>query len=422
MKKIIINGNKKLSGTIRISGAKNAAVALIPAAIISDEPSTICNIPEISDINSLESILSFLDIKTKRATESMIIDPTNMHNKSIPEEISSKLRASYYFMGALLTKYKYVEMNFPGGCKIGSRPINYHLEGFKKLGATVTEKGNKYIIKAEKLKGADITLEKASVGATINIMLAAIKAEGVTTINNAAKEPEIINVAQFLKSMGAKISGEGTETITITGVEYLSNGQTEVIPDRIEAGTYVIIGSLIGENLKIDNIVPEHLKSLTDKLKEANANIQIGIDNIICNKSDNLKATDIVTSYYPAFPTDLQQPFSVFTTQCEGQSTIKETLYENRFMHIPYLNKMGANIKIENDTAIVIGKTKLIGTEVVATDLRAGASLVIAGLIAENRTIISEVEHILRGYEGIIEKLTNVGADIKIVEEIPINS
>ena len=422
MKKIIINGNKKLSGTIRISGAKNAAVALIPAAIISDEPSTICNIPEISDINSLESILSFLDIKTKRATESMIIDPTNMHNKSIPEEISSKLRASYYFMGALLTKYKYVEMNFPGGCKIGSRPINYHLEGFKKLGATVTEKGNKYIIKAEKLKGADITLEKASVGATINIMLAAIKAEGVTTINNAAKEPEIINVAQFLKSMGAKISGEGTETITITGVEYLSNGQTEVIPDRIEAGTYVIIGSLIGENLKIDNIVPEHLKSLTDKLKEANANIKIGIDNIICNKSDNLKATDIVTSYYPAFPTDLQQPFSVFTTQCEGQSTIKETLYENRFMHIPYLNKMGANIKIENDTAIVIGKTKLIGTEVVATDLRAGASLVIAGLIAENRTIISEVEHILRGYEGIIEKLTNVGADIKIVEEIPINS
>ncbi len=422
MKKIIINGNKKLSGTIRISGAKNAAVALIPAAIISDEPSTICNIPEISDINSLESILSFLDIKTKRATESMIIDPTNMHNKSIPEEISSKLRASYYFMGALLTKYKYVEMNFPGGCKIGSRPINYHLEGFKKLGATVTEKGDKYIIKAEKLKGTDITLEKASVGATINIMFVAIKAEGTTTINNAAKEPEIINVAQFLKSMGAKISGEGTEKITITGVEYLSKGQTEVIPDRIEAGTYVIMGSLIGENLKIDNIVPEHLKSLTDKLKEANANIQIGIDNIMCNKSDNLKAIDIVTSYYPAFPTDLQQPFSVFTTQCEGQSTIKETLYENRFMHVPYLNKMGANIKTKKDTAIVIGKTKLVGTEVVATDLRAGASLVIAGLIAENKTTISEVEHILRGYEGIIEKLTNVGADIKIVEEIPVNS
>lgn len=422
MKKIIINGNKKLSGTIRISGAKNAAVALIPAAIISDEPSTICNIPEISDINSLESILSFLDIKTKRATESMIIDPTNMHNKSIPEEISSKLRASYYFMGALLTKYKYVEMNFPGGCKIGSRPINYHLEGFKKLGAIVEEKGDKYIIKAEKLTGADITLEKASVGATINIMFAAIKAEGITTISNAAKEPEIINIAQFLKSMGAKISGEGTEIITITGVNYLSKGQTEVIPDRIEAGTYVIMSSLIGENLKIDNIVPEHLKSLTDKLEEANANIQIGIDNIICNKSDNLKAIDIVTSYYPAFPTDLQQPFSVFTTQCEGQSTIKETLYENRFMHVPYLNKMGANIKTEKDTAIVIGKTKLAGTEVVATDLRAGASLVIAGLIAENKTIISEVEHILRGYEGIIEKLTNVGADIKIVEEIPVNS
>lgn len=422
MKKIIINGNKKLSGTIRISGAKNAAVALIPAAIIADEPSTICNIPEISDINSLEDILSFLNIKTKRATESMIIDPTNMQNKSIPEEISNKLRASYYFMGALLTKYKYVEMNFPGGCKIGSRPINYHLEGFKKLGATVEEQGDKYIIKAEHLKGTTIDLEKASVGATINIMLASVKAEGTTTINNAAKEPEIINVAQFLKSMGAKITGEGTKTITITGVTHLTKGQTEVIPDRIEAGTYVIIGALIGENLKIDNIIPEQLKSLTDKLQEANANIQIGLDNIICNKTDKLKAVNITTSYYPNFPTDLQQPFSVFTTQCDGQSTIKETLYENRFMHVPYLNKMGANIKTKQDTAIINGKTPLVGTDVIATDLRAGASLIIAGLIAQNKTTISEVEHILRGYEGIIEKLTNVQADIKIIEEIPINN
>ena len=253
-------------------------------------------------------------------------------------------------------------------------------------------------------------------------MFAATKAEGTTTINNAAKEPEIINVAQFLKSMGAKISGEGTETITITGVDRLSKGQTEVIPDRIEAGTYVIIGSLIGKNLKIDNIIPKHLQALIHKLQEANANIQVGIDNITCNKNDNLKAINIVTSYYPDFPTDLQQPFSVFTTQCEGKSMIKETLYENRFMHVPYLNKMGANIKTEKDTAIIIGKTQLVGTDVVATDLRAGASLVIAGLIAEDKTIISEVEHILRGYEGIIEKLTNVGADIKIVEEIPVNS
>lgn len=422
MKKIIINGNKKLTGTIRISGAKNAAVALIPAAIIADEPSTICNIPEISDINSLEDILSFLNVSTKRATESMVIDPTNMQNKSIPEEISSKLRASYYFMGALLTKYKYVEMNFPGGCKIGSRPINYHLEGFKKLGATVEEIGDKYIIKAKQLKGATINLEQASVGATINIMLAAVKAEGITIINNAAKEPEIINVAQFLKSMGAKITGEGTKTITITGVNHLTKGQTEVIPDRIEAGTYVIIGALLGENLKIDNIIPQQLKALTTKLQEANANIQIGLDNIICNKSTDLKAVDIITSYYPDFPTDLQQPFSVFTTQCKGQSTIKETLYENRFMHVPYVNKMGADIKTKKDTAIVKGKTPLVGTEVTATDLRAGAALIIAGLIAQGKTTISQVEHILRGYEGIIEKLTNVQADIKIIEEIPINN
>ncbi len=421
MKKIIINGKKDLSGTIRISGAKNAAVALIPAAIISDEISTICNIPEISDINSLEDILSFLNITTKRATESMIIDPTTMVNKAIPEEISSKLRASYYFMGALLAKYKYVEMNFPGGCKIGTRPINYHLDGFKKLGATVKEQGDKYIIKAEQLIGTDIKLEKASVGATINIMLVATKAQGVTTIDNAAKEPEIINIAEFLNSMGAKISGAGTETIIIEGVEYLKKGEIEVIPDRIEAGTYVIMGSLIGEKLKIDNIIPEHIKALTDKLQEANANITIERDHIICNKQEKLKSVNIETFYYPGFPTDLQQPFSVFLTQCDGISKIKETMYENRFMHIPYLNEMGANIVTNSDLATIKGKTQLIGKEVVATDLRAGAALVIAGLISQGTTTIDKVEHILRGYEGIIEKLTNVGADIKIVEEIPCN-
>jgi UDP-N-acetylglucosamine 1-carboxyvinyltransferase len=421
VKKIIINGKKDLSGTIRISGAKNAAVALIPAAIISDEISTICNIPEISDINSLEDILSFLNITTKRATESMIIDPTTMTNKAIPEEISSKLRASYYFMGALLTKYKYVEMNFPGGCKIGTRPINYHLEGFKKLGATVKEQGDKYIIKADQLIGTNIKLEKASVGATINIMLVATKAKGITTIDNAAKEPEIINIAEFLNSMGAKISGAGTKTITIEGVEYLKKGEIEVIPDRIEAGTYVIMGTLIGENLKIDNIIPEHIKALTDKLQEANANITIERDHIICNKQEKLKPVNIETSYYPFFPTDLQQPFGVFLTQCDGISNIKETMYENRFMHIPYLNKMGANIKTNKNTATIKGKTQLIGKEVIATDLRAGAALVIAGLISQGTTTIDEVEHILRGYEGIIEKLTNVGADIKIVEEIACN-
>ena len=417
MKKIIINGQNELEGTIRISGAKNAAVAIIPAAIMTDEEATICNVPEISDIDSLEEILSFLNVDVKRATESMIINPKNMENKVIPTEISSKLRASYYFMGALLAKYKYVEMYFPGGCKIGSRPINLHLEGFKKLGATVEEENDKYIIKADKLKGAQMYLDVASVGATINIMLAATKAEGTTIIENAAREPEIVNVATFLNNMGAKIVGAGTSVIKIKGVKKLTKGFAEIIPDRIEAGTYTIIGALLGKPLKISNIIPEHIEALTSKLKEAGADIEIEEDTIICKKVDNLKPVNIKTYYYPGFATDLQQPFSVFLTQCKGKSQIEETIYENRYMHVEYLNKMGANIETNNRIATVHGKTELKGEEVVATDLRAGAALIIAGLIAEGKTTINKVEHILRGYEGIIEKLSNVGADIKIEEK-----
>lgn len=417
MKKIIINGQNELEGTIRISGAKNAAVAIIPAAIMTDEEATICNVPEISDIDSLEEILNFLNVDVKRATESMIINPKNMENKVIPTEISSKLRASYYFMGALLAKYKYVEMYFPGGCKIGSRPINLHLEGFKKLGATVEEENDKYIIKADKLKGAQMYLDVASVGATINIMLAATKAEGTTIIENAAREPEIVNVATFLNNMGAKIVGAGTSIIKIKGVKKLTKGFAEIIPDRIEAGTYTIIGALLGKPLKISNIIPEHIEALTSKLKEAGADIEIEEDSIICKKIDNLKPVNIKTYYYPGFATDLQQPFSVFLTQCKGKSQIEETIYENRYMHVEYLNKMGANIETNNRIATVHGKTELKGEEVVATDLRAGAALIIAGLIAEGKTTINKVEHILRGYEGIIEKLSNVGADIKIEEK-----
>ena len=417
MKKIIINGKNELNGTIRISGAKNAAVAIIPAAILTDEEATICNVPEISDIDSLEEILSFLNIDVKRATESMIINPKNMENKVIPTEISSKLRASYYFMGALLAKYKYVEMYFPGGCKIGSRPINLHLEGFKKLGATVEEENDKYIIKADKLKGAQMYLDVASVGATIKIMLAATKAEGTTIIENAAREPEIVNVATFLNNMGAKIVGAGTSVIKIKGVKKLTKGFAEIIPDRIEAGTYTIIGALLGNPLKISNIIPEHIEALTSKLKEAGADIEIEEDSIICKKVDNLKPVNIKTYYYPGFATDLQQPFSVLLTQCKGKSQIEETIYENRYMHVEYLNKMGANIETNDRIAKINGKTELKGEEVIATDLRAGAALVIAGLIAEGKTTINKVEHILRGYEGIIEKLSNVGADIKIEEK-----
>ncbi len=416
MKRIIINGKKKLKGTIRISGAKNAAVAIIPAAILAESEATICNVPEISDIESLEEILEFLNVDVKRATETIVINTKNMKNRVIPSEISNKLRASYYFMGALLAKYKYVEMYFPGGCKIGKRPINLHLEGFKKLGATITEDGDKYIIEAEELKGSNIYLDVASVGATINLMLAATKAEGITTIENAAREPEIVNIATFLNNMGANITGAGTSIIKIKGVEKLTSGFAEIIPDRIEAGTYTIMGCLLGENLKISNIIPEHIEALTSKLIESGADITVEDDSVICNAVPKLNKVNIKTYYFPGFATDLQQPFSTYLTQCSGKSKVEETIYENRFMHVEYLNKMGANITTKDRIAIIEGPTPLKGQDVVATDLRAGAALVIAGLIAEGETTIEEVEHILRGYEGIIEKLTNVGASIKLEE------
>lgn len=416
MKIMEIEGNRELSGTIRISGAKNATVALIPAAILTDEEATICNVPEITDTDALCDILNELNVDVKRASESIIINPKNMINIEIAEKFSKKLRASYYFMGVLLGKYKKAVMYFPGGCSIGARPIDLHLKGFEALGATVKNEKNKYIVEAQELHGANIYLDIASVGATINIMLAAVKAKGTTVIDNAAKEPEIVNVATFLNNMGARISGAGTSTIKIEGVETLHKCFHEVIPDRIEAGTYIIIGALCGKNLKIDNIIPDHVDSLLSKLEEIGTELEVGTDYVIISKSDTYKSTTIKTLVYPGFPTDLQQPFTVLLTQCNGKSKVTETIWENRFMHIPYLNDLGADITVKNQTATIIGPTKLTGTSVVATDLRAGAAMVAAGLLAEGTTTITNVEHILRGYEQIVEKLTSVGAKIKIRE------
>lgn len=411
-----INGGNRLEGTIRISGAKNSSVALIPAAILADTEVTICNVPEILDTDSLSDILKYLGASVKRASESIVIDPSTIVSRVIPEDISKKLRASYYFMGALLGKYKSVEMYFPGGCSIGARPIDLHLKGFEALGAKVLVKGNKYIVKADELKGANIYLDIASVGATINIMLAAVKAKGVTVIENAAKEPEIVNVATFLNNMGANIKGAGTSSIRIEGVKSLKGCFHEVIPDRIEAGTYIILGVLLGHNLKISNIIPSHLEALTSKLIEMGCKLEFGPDYIVCDALDNYKSIDIKTLVYPGFPTDLQQPMTVLLTQCNGKSIVEETIYENRFMHVSYLNKLGANIKVSGKKAIVNGPTLLHGEEVTATDLRAGAALVLAGLIATGKTVIYNVEHILRGYESIVEKLVDVGANLSIKE------
>ena len=380
MKQIKIEGKHVLEGTIRISGAKNRAVALIPASLLSD-------------------------------------GVVNLVNREIPEMISSKLRASYYFMSALLGKYKKVEMYFPGGCSIGARPIDQTLKGFKVLGAEVKEEGNKYTITAENLHGGHVYLDMPSVGATINTILVAVRASGKTIIENAAKEPEIVNVATFLNNMGAKITGAGTSEIRITGVNHLNGCFSEVIPDRIEAGTYIIAGALTGHNLRIENIIPEHVESLTLKLKEIGVPIEIGDDYAIVSKTSNMKSVNVKTLGYPGFPTDLQQPLTTLLTQCTGKSILEETIYENRFQNVKYLNKMGANIEINDRKIYIQGPTDLKGSEVVATDLRAGAGLILAGLIAEGTTVVKEVEHVLRGYDSIINKLTTVGAKIELSEE-----
>ena len=416
MKQMVIEGNNILTGEIPIGGAKNSAVALIPASILASGISKLDNVPNISDRDALIDILKILNCDVTLDNDKLQIDTTNLQNTIIDEEHSKKLRASYYFMGALLGKEKYVEIYIPGGCNIGARPIDIHIDGFKALGADVTIDGNKYILKADKLIGTDIYLRFQSVGATVNLMFASVLAEGTTVIHNAAKEAEIENIADFLISMGAKIEGAGTDEITITGVEKLHGGNITVLPDRIEAGTYIILGALVGKNLKITNIIPKHLEALTSKLKDMASDITINSDNIIISKVDNLKPTNIKTLVYPGFPTDIGQPMSVLLTQANGTSLFEETIWENRMGHVPSLNKMGANITVKGMSSMTIGPSKLHGCEVVATDLRGGAALVLAGLTATGTTIVNDVEHILRGYESIESKLTNVGAKIEIRE------
>lgn len=417
MKKLVIEGGRDISGTIKISGAKNSIVALIPASILTSGVCVITNVPDISDVRILIDMMKELGSIITFENEVLTIDNSNVQNKKITEEYAGKLRASYYFMGSLIGKYHEAEIAYPGGCVIGSRPINYHIESFKKMGINVKNVADHYIMKTDELKGNEFYFDFPSVGATINIMLAAILAKGKTVIYNAAKEPEIANVASFLNSMGAKVFGAGTSTIEIIGVEELHDGFVEVIPDRIEAGTYIMIGALIGNNLKIENIVEKHLESLLYKLKEAGVKYEINNNSIILSKVEHLKPVNIKTTVYPGFPTDLGQPMSTFLTQCEGESLFEETIYENRLRHVPHLNSMGANIQAFDKKAIIMGRTPLVGKKVKATDLRAGASMLVAGLIATGTTEIQNIEHLLRGYERIVEKLESVGVNIKLIDE-----
>lgn len=414
MKRIKIEGKNLLTGSINISGAKNSAVAILPAALLSNGKITIKNVPNITDRDALFDIIKLLNCDIKQDHSTITIDCTNGENKLIPQDLSVKLRASYYFMGVLLGKYKHVEMYFPGGCNIGTRPIDLHLKGFEKLGATISKDEHKYILDAESLKGAEIYLDFASVGATINIMFAAVCASGKTVIHNAAKEVEIINIVDFLIAMGANISGAGTDTITIYGVEELNSAEIEVMPDRIEAGTYAIMGALLGKDFTINGFVKEHNEALLAKFDEMGVDYKIVNNKITLNKKEDLKPINVKTLVYPGFPTDLGQPMSVLLTQADGKSLFEETIWESRMGHIPYLNKMGAQIEVKDLSAIIIGKSELRGTEINATDLRGGASLIIAGLIAEGTTYIYDIDYILRGYENIINKLTDCGAKISI--------
>lgn len=417
MKKLKIDGGKELSGEIHIGGAKNSIVALIPASCLTKGKCVIRNVPDISDVAILIKMMEYLGSKITYKDEVLTIDNANIKSKPIPTEYSSCLRASYYFMGSLGGLFHHAEISYPGGCTIGARPIDIHLDSFKKQGFKISEKDGTYTMNALKLRGRDIFFDFPSVGATINVMLTAVLAEGTTRIINAAREPEIVNVAEFLNKMGADIAGAGSANIVINGVKELHGAEVTAIPDRIEAGTYLIIGSLLGKNLKICNINKEHLISLTSKLKDAGVKLQFQKDCIIVNKSKHLKAVNVKTSVYPGFPTDLGQPMSAFLTQCKGESLFEETIYENRLRHIPYLTTMGANIQSWERRAVIIGATPLRGRKVKATDLRAGASLLVAGMIASGKTEVYNIEHILRGYENLVDKLNNVGAKIELVDE-----
>ncbi len=412
MEKLMIEGGHPLQGKVEISGAKNSAVALIPAAILADSTVVIDHLPNISDVWILSELLKEIGGEVSLEENKLTVDPAKMISMPLPNGNVKKLRASYYLMGAMLGRFKKAVIGLPGGCNLGPRPIDQHIKGFQALGASVTNEQGAIYLRADELVGAKIYLDVVSVGATINIMLAAVRAKGRTVIENAAKEPEIIDVATLLTSMGAKIKGAGTDVIRIDGVEQLHGCYHSIIPDRIEAGTYMIMAAATGKEVIIDNVISQHLESLIAKLREMGVHIETYEDYVIVSKNEDLQAIDVKTLVYPGFPTDLQQPFTSFLTAATGTSIVTDTIYSARFKHIDELRRMGAKIKVESSSAIITGPTKLEGAKVKASDLRAGAALIVAGLMAEGTTEIYGLEHVDRGYEQLIDKLTILGAHV----------
>lgn len=410
--KLMIVGGRPLRGTVSISGAKNSAVALIPAALLSETTVVLENLPEITDVEIYIELLEELGAKVEFSNGQMKIDPRHLTWKPLPNGNVKKLRASYYLMGALLGRFGEALIGMPGGCNFEPRPIDQHIKGFEALGASVSNEQGAVYLRAKQLRGAKVYLDVSSVGATINIMLAASRAQGVTVIENAAKEPEIIDVATLLSSMGAKIKGAGTETIRIEGVKELHGCRHSIIPDRIQAGTYMIAAAATAGDVIVDNIIPKHMEALTAKLQEMGAQVYEMDESIRVVGQPEYENIDVKALVYPGFPTDLQSPMTSLLTKANGVSILTDYVFGSRFKHVPELQRMGANIRVEGRSAI-IQKSKLYGAKVKATDLRAGASLFVAGLMAEDGiTEISGYEYIRRGYNHLIENLTRLGAEV----------
>lgn len=420
MEKLVINGGKPLNGRVRVSSAKNAVLPIIAATMLASTPSRLVEVPHLEDVHTICEVISALGVKVTKdeANQEIRFDASEITATEAPYELVRRMRASFLVMGPLLARRREARISLPGGCAIGSRPIDLHLKAFEALGATI-EMGDGYVLASapEGLKGNQIYLDFPSVGATENVIMAASMAEGKTIIENAAEEPEIVDLVTYLNSMGADIRGAGTNVIRIQGVKELKGATHTVIPDRIEAGTYLIAAAMAGGDVYVENALSEHLKPVVAKLKEAGVNVQEDVDGIRVISDGNVKAVDIKTLPYPGFPTDMQAQFMAFTTIAKGTSTVMETVFENRFMHVDELKKMGAQIRIEERRAIVDGVPKLKGTEVRATDLRAGAALVCAGLAAEGVTKVTQLSHIDRGYDNLVGKLKGLGADIVRVDE-----
>lgn len=413
MEKFIIRGGIPLRGKVKISGAKNAAVAAIPAALLANDEVVLENLPMINDVRVFADIIQYMGAGVSLTDDGVMRINPNINPANLPPyDLIKKLRASYYLLGVLLAKYGEATISMPGGCDIGTRPIDQHIKGFQAMGARIDIEHGMIKARAKQLVGAPIYLDVVSVGATINIMLAASMAKGTTIIENAAKEPHIVDIANFINAMGGNVKGAGTDVIKVTGVEHLHGCTHMVIPDQIEAGTFMIAAAAAGGDVIIDNIIPKHLDPITAKLVEAGATVEENGDHVRVISDGSLNQINVKTLPYPGFPTDLQQPMTSLLTIARGTSIITETVWESRFKHVDELKRMGANIKVEGSSAIIQGVKELSGAPVKATDLRAGAAMVIAGLIASGETEISCIYHIDRGYESIEKKLKEIGADI----------